>query len=242
MESTKNFLFSSVGDNTNFDELWINNSMNYDVYIIYYGNNAKTFKKYQSKVKFIESRKGSKFQNFKYFYDKYKDIINMYDHFFILDDDIIMNVNDINEMFSISKQYKLDICAPSFGQDSKISHEITIHRPKKLLTYTNFVEVNTQLFSKIALQKLMKKLDYSLIGWGIDFLSIYCNGIDKQKSYAIVHKIVCKNPKDNEKKNKRRELENIPECNNRRKLWEIFARKHKLKPFFMLKTYTSIYL
>ena len=33
--SHQNFLFSSVGDNTNFDELWIDDSMNYDIYIIF---------------------------------------------------------------------------------------------------------------------------------------------------------------------------------------------------------------
>ena len=82
--SHQNLLFSSVGDNSNFDELWIDDSMNYDIYIIYYGNNAETFKKYQSKVTFIESRKGSKFQNFKYFYDKYKDMIETYERFFII--------------------------------------------------------------------------------------------------------------------------------------------------------------
>ena len=30
----KNFLFSSVGNNTNFDSLWINEDMNYDIYIM----------------------------------------------------------------------------------------------------------------------------------------------------------------------------------------------------------------
>ena len=34
MNSTKNFVFSSVGDNTNFDSLWINENMNYDIYIL----------------------------------------------------------------------------------------------------------------------------------------------------------------------------------------------------------------
>ena len=62
-----NFLFSSVGDNTNFDELYTGNIINYDIYIIYYGNNETIFNKYKSKVKFIEKRKGSKFQIFKYF-------------------------------------------------------------------------------------------------------------------------------------------------------------------------------
>ena len=36
MTSKKNFLFTSAGDNTNFDSLWINDNMNYDIYVIYY--------------------------------------------------------------------------------------------------------------------------------------------------------------------------------------------------------------
>ena len=60
-------------------------------------------------VTYIEMRKGSKFQNFRYFYDRYKYIIDYYDYFFILDDDIIFKYNDINDMFSISKKYNLSI-------------------------------------------------------------------------------------------------------------------------------------
>ena len=227
MNTTKNFVFSSVGDNTNFDSLWINENMNYDIYIIYYGNNENIYNKYKSKVKFIEKRKGSKFQNFKYFYDNNINIINNYDRFFILDDDIIFNVNDINNMFNISREYNLDICGPSFSSKGKISHGITKHKPKTLLTYTNFVEVNTPLFNTTALYNLMEKLDYSLIGWGIDFLYIFCNGINKRNSYAIIHKIICENPKDNAKKGGR-ELIKIKDCNIRDKIWNQFAKKHNM--------------
>ena len=50
MSSHKNFVFSSVGDNTNFAELWITKEdskvvMNYDIYVIYYGNNDEIYNK-----------------------------------------------------------------------------------------------------------------------------------------------------------------------------------------------------
>ena len=61
-----NLVFTSVGDNSNFDNLWIGNNMNYHIYAIYYGNNEDIYNKYKSKIKFIRKRKGSKFQNFKY--------------------------------------------------------------------------------------------------------------------------------------------------------------------------------
>ena len=240
-EKTKNFLFSSVGDNTNFDSIWNGSNMNYDIYVIYYGDNETNYNRYKSKVKFIEKRQGSKFQNFKYFYEKYIDIINNYDRFFILDDDIIINVNDINSMFDISRKYNLDICGPSFSFDSKLTYTFTRHKRKVLLTYTNFVEVGVPLFNRIALDKLMEKLTYELIGWGIDFLYIYCNGLEKKTSYAIIHKIICKNPRDKEKKNPVRELNNIKNCDQRGKIWDTFAKKNGMKDFKRLE-YQNIYL
>lgn len=237
--SAKNFLFSSVGDNTNFDSLWISDYMDYDVYVIYYGNDDEIYKRYASKVTFIEKRKGGKFQNFKYFYDKYIHLINRYDRFFLLDDDIIFNVNDINEMFKISRQYNLDICGPSFSEQGKVSHDITLHKPNTLLSYTNFVENNTPLFNIGALHELMKTLDHSLIGWGIDFLYIICNGLEKKDSYAIVHKIVCENPKDS-KKGGVREFSKIPNCHTELQMWKQFADIHKLPYTFRMINYENI--
>ena len=220
----KNMVFISAGDNTNFDILYINDNMNYDIYVIYYGNNKTIYNKYKNKVKFIEMRKGSKFQNFKYFYDNYKYIINCYEYFFILDDDIIFNYDDINNMFSTAKQHNLSICGPSFKKGSKISHKITKQKDGILLTYTNFIEVNVPLFNKVALNKFMKYMDSNLIGWGIDFLYIWANGLENKKSYAIIHDIGCINPEDNCKNNKR-ELQLIKNCNNRQTIWENYADK-----------------
>jgi hypothetical protein len=238
----KNFVFSSVGDNTNFDSLWIDSNMNYDVYIIYYGDNNEIFNKYKEKVKYIYRRKGSKFQNFKYFYESHIDIINRYDRFFILDDDIIINVNDINNMFKISIEYNLDICQPSFSSNGKISWNITKHKEDTLLTYTNFIEVNTPLFNRNALDNLMKVLDYSLIGWGIDYLYIWANGINKEKSYANIHKITCINPNDENKKIKKYELQLIKNYETREDKWNDYANKIGCPISFDMIEYSDIKL
>ena len=67
----------------------------------------------------IWKRKGTKFQNFNYIYNNYKNDIMNYERFFIVDDDIIMSTNDINNLFDISKKYDLWICQPSFVPESK---------------------------------------------------------------------------------------------------------------------------
>ncbi len=235
----KNFVFTSAGDNTNFHTLWSGDNQTYDIYVIYYGNNDDNYNLYKSKVKYIEKRSGSKFQNFLYFYKKNPDIINQYKYFFILDDDIIFNVNCINKMFFIANKYKLSICGPSFDHKSKISHSITKHRSKRFLTYTNFVEVNVPLFNKPALDKLMKVLSPALIGWGIDFLYILVNGRHKSRAYAIIHDIKCINP--HPLKSKPRELTLIKNCNKRSQIWRNYAKRHKLPAAFIKKEYKTIY-
>ena len=241
-----NMLFSSVGDNSCLEKYWIDDkSMNYDIYLIYYGDDNNIYNMYKNnkKIKFISRRKGSKFQNFHYFYYKYSDIVNKYTHFFIIDDDIIIDVDGINQMFLYSNIYNLEICGPSFSNKGIISHELINLKKKNIkLSYTNFIEVNTPLFSKNAIEKLMIHLDNSLIGWGIDFLYIWCNGIDKQNSYAIIHDVMCVNPFpiNKKKKNIKRELTYITDWNIRSQLWNKYSKKIGCPYKFKIKNYNNI--
>jgi hypothetical protein len=234
---SKNMVFTSAGDNTEFIKWWCTDKekQQYDIYVFYYGKNEENFKLYESHVTYIESSEGSKFQNFYKFWTKYPEIINNYGRFFILDDDIEITCEDINEMFKLSKEYNLEICAPSFSKDSQINHILTRHKDNVILSYTNFVEVNTPLFSRSALDNLMKFYDPILIGWGIDILYIWANGLDKTKSYAIIHKIQCKNPYDNYKRVKTRELMLIKDAEIREIIWIDYAKKIGCPSIFILK-------
>lgn len=240
---TKNLVFTSCGDNTSFDLLWLHPiKMNFDIYIIYYGECPEIFKRYYENecINIITTRKGSKFQNFKFFYDTFNYIIKQYEYFFILDDDIIFNVDDINQMFIISKQYNLSICGPSFTAESKISHDITIQKPNVEISYTNFVEVNVPLFSFAALVTFMDVYDGSLIGWGIDYLYINACGLNNTDSYAIVHITSCINPHAKFKKHKRRELSLVDGFETRKREWFEYAKKRGYKHTFNIIEYKYI--
>lgn len=239
---SKNLLFSSSGDNTNFLNFWCSDGQNYDIFIIYYGDDINLFEKYSKSVKFIERRKGAKFQNFHYFYHKYPEIIAKYERFFILDDDIEITTKDINRMFEISEQFNLSICGPSFSGNSKIPpafKRLENQRPGVLLEYTNFIEVNSPLYSKVAIENTMKNFDPVLIGWGIDLLSIWSNDHTKQDAFAIIHEVSCTNPHNNNKKIKRHELMLIPKADERAKIWYHYAKKINC-PIFDISTYNII--
>ena len=234
-------IFTSAGDNSSFDELWLNKNQSYDVFVIYFGDNEHIFEKYKSKVYFCHKKRGSKFQNFYYFYKNYAHVIQLYDYIFILDDDICMSSQDIEQMFNIAAKYDLLICQPSFSEESQISHPITKHNPNVLLQYTNFVEVNTPLFKKEALIRLMDRYNNILIGWGIDYLSIYANGIELTNKYAIIHDVKCTNPTIDNKKYKRKELNNIVNCQWREAIWEQFAKDNNYLPKYELKVHSTIH-
>ena len=86
----------------------------------------------------------------------------------------------------------------------------------------------------------MNKLTHSLIGWGIDYLYILCNGIDKKKSYAIIHKIICENPKEENKKIQFRELSLINYYQNRKHIWNNFSKIYNIPNQFDIISYESI--
>ena len=241
-------LFTSAGDNTIFDSFWIDKHMNYDIFVFYYGVSKKNFEYYKSKVKFIERRKGSKFQNFLFFYKKYPEIIKNYEYFFILDDDIVLSVDDINFMFNTAKKYDLSICCPSHINNSKIYKSSNgpgkdIHKPGVLLTYTNFIEVCFPLLNKEALDKFIKYDGPKLVGFGIDYLYIWANGIDEKKKFAIIHAVQTINPgKCLKLLNRTREHKLIKGDNTERWMWKKHAQKIGCPIKFTIKEYESIML
>jgi len=237
----KNIIFTSAGDNTNFYNNWIGDNQNYDIWVIYYGGNDKKYNLYKNKVKFIDKRKGSKFQNFNYVWNKYYNELNNYNHFFILDDDIIFDsYNDINKMFNLATEYNSWVISPTFKIDgsSKISHKITKSQNNTLLRYVNFIEVNVPLFNNYAINKFMKYYDDILIGWGIDFFYIWALGKDIKDKYILVDDISIINPYDN-KKNNRRELNNLKGVNKRSIEWNNIKNKYNIHEW-KHKTWDSV--
>ena len=227
VKKSKNAIFTSCGDRSNCHELWFDSYRNFDSICVYYGNNEKIFENYQIKFDKALRKKGSKFQNFFYFY-RNSSLFNSYDRIFILDDDIIIDSKGINNMFVFSEKYNLDICQPSFDGSSVISHEVTKKQKSSIGRYTNFVEVNTPLMTHKALKNLDSVYSNLLIGWGIDFLFIWINNYKQIpkfpcRKFAINDEISCINPYSRSLQPEGRELLKIPRSDARQSDWENYA-------------------
>ena len=108
--------------------------------VVYYGNKQESYDKYSKKVDWILKRKGSKFQNFHHIYKNHKDIIDKYDRYFILDDDIILIIKK-HKMFYLSRKYDFS-CGPTYKKspECKISYKKTLSRANEnILTDTQIL-------------------------------------------------------------------------------------------------------
>lgn len=169
---------------------WLKGKTNFDLYLINYSNGDG---EYKNDTDYYLERKGSKFQNFYYLFKNQRDILDQYDQFLLLDDDIRISDANISKLFDINKKYDLCISQPAFDTKSRISHSITVVKPRYFLRYTNFVENGCVLFDKKSLFKFMKTYDPVVIDYGIDYWYINVIGINNT-NIAIIDEITCTNP------------------------------------------------
>jgi GR25 family glycosyltransferase involved in LPS biosynthesis len=236
----KLLVFTSAGDNSTFNIDWYDKNKKFDIITYYYMDNQEIFNKYKKISKFIIKRKGSKFQNLLHFFNNYKDLFDSYDYFFILDDDLVFEngYKDIERMFNLTIEYKLDLSSPCFYKDSIVSHEITRKEPNIFLDYTNFVEVTCPLVKKESLTKFLNVLDEKLIGWGIDFLlsQIICTN----NNTGIFHCINCLNPTLHSKNIKLRENTLVKNFSNEDKYWYNYCDERQFKKRINIHSYKKI--
>lgn len=91
-----------------------------------------------------------------------------YDHIFFPDDDLMMTWRDVNEMFAICRDYKLQLAQPALDQSGFITHPITGRQWPFILRFTSFVEVMAPIFSSDALRACVATFKDSAGDFGLD--------------------------------------------------------------------------
>jgi len=224
--SCKYLVFTSAGDNSNLD-CWLKGHKNFDLWISYFGDQDQ---RYIEQADYYIKRKGGKFPNLKFVYKNWKNILDAYDAIFVLDDDLIFSGTDISRLFDIMVKEDLLLLQPAFDKRGKISFKLNEVFPFSLLRHSNFVEVACPLFDKDKLFEFMNVYDPNLIGWGVDFW--FSELISKQDSsnnkIAIVDLISCINPRDEKKKDNKREIDLLQSRDDRIAVWEKIKQQNNL--------------
>ena len=143
------------------------NQRHWDIVVNYYGDQENLY--CESHVQRIDS-KGPKWPALHLLLQENPNFLNMYDYIWLPDDDLSTTMSEINNLFSVMYEYKLQIAQPSLEQSSYFSHLLTIHNDNFQLRFTNFVEIMAPCFATELLTKAMPFLNAGLSGWGLDFI------------------------------------------------------------------------
>jgi hypothetical protein len=181
-----NLIISPVGDNS-LHPNWADNHKNFDLVLIYYGDNETTAQSYTQYTPYVYTAKGEKYHLIKSFISTNLEFISTYDYIWLPDDDVDISTDNINRLFDTADEYKLSISQPSMG--GYVSHEITKPVLGSILRYTNFVEVLAPLFNKETLLKVYNTFDLNYSSWGYDYLWPHMLGYP-QDQVAIIDDIM----------------------------------------------------
>jgi len=180
-----NLVIATVGD-ASYHKEWIKNNPNFDLVLLYYGDNPDTAIEYTKDTPQVYSAKGFKWWLIKSFVTSESEWLSKYEYIWFPDDDISISTEEINEVFSIAKEYDLWLCQPSLK--GYVSHRITCPQSDLLLRYTNFVEVMSPLMSLDTVKKLQDTFDVNYSSWGLDGIWHHLLGSPQDK-VAIIDKI-----------------------------------------------------
>ena len=179
-------IISPIGNESLHPE-WVKGQANFDLVLIYYGDDDNVAESNLQYTPYVYSAKGEKYHLIKSFIQSNIEFISNYTHIWIPDNDVSISTENINKLFRTANQYQLSICQPSM--DGYVSHEITKPISNSILRYTNFVEVLAPLFNLESLLKTYETFDLNYSSWGYDYLWAHLLDYPKNK-IAIIDDII----------------------------------------------------
>jgi hypothetical protein len=171
---------------------WYSDKKNYDLCVVYYGNNRDISNKFKKSSDFFIEKKGEKLNMVFDIVSDNKTIFDNYEYIWVPDCDISIGVNDLNEFFEISKNFELYLSQPA--QTGHISHLITTQHRGNLLRFTSFVEIVAPLFKTEIFYNLMFTFKLTYSAAGLDFIWPKILNYPEDK-IAIIDKVVMNHTK-----------------------------------------------
>lgn len=180
----KNAVFVAAGEGSLHRQLLKGNA-NFDLHLLIYDG---SYSKFCNDTDFIACDAGYKMDMTYRYLHRHPDLLNKYEYFFLMDDDIEMSTEEVNKLFGIMKQYHLRIAQPALVM-SYYTYEHTLHNPFCILRYTNFVEMMIPCFSKEALIKVLPTFEEKICFKGIEYhwAKMVGNGIAIIDIVKVVH-------------------------------------------------------
>ncbi|MCA6438296.1 MAG: hypothetical protein IM598_06745 [Chitinophagaceae bacterium] len=184
----KYLIISAVGDDSLHSE-WIAGNPEFDLCLIYYGNNETIATSYSKQSTFFHHAQGMKYRLIHEWVKNNFDLVQTYTYIWLPDNDVSIATDHINKLFKTAEEYNLMLSQPAMT--GYISHRVTQPQPGSFLRYTNFVEVLAPLMHINTLLKLTDTFLINYSGWGYDYLWPLILGYPENKIAIIDAIIMC---------------------------------------------------
>lgn len=180
----KNAVFVAAGEGSLHRQL-LKGDADFDLHLLIYDG---SYNRFCNDTDFIACDAGYKMDMTYRYLHRHPDLLDKYEYFFLMDDDIEISTEEVNKLFGIMKQYHLRIAQPSLVM-SYYTYEHTLHNPFCILRYTNFVEMMIPCFSKEALIKVLPTFEEKICFKGIEYhwAKMVGNGIAIIDIVKVVH-------------------------------------------------------
>ena len=179
-----NLIICCAGDDS-LHLQWYKDFRNYDLAVIYYGENDEKKNLYSNSCDIFKIDKGEKYHLIKRFINDNTSLVEKYDYIWLPDTDIVIDCQAVNLMFLIAKKYNLFICQPAMN--GFVSHLITLPQNQNEIRFTSFVEILAPLFNKKTLWFLLDTFDENFTAHGLDFVWPKLLGYPENKIAIIDH-------------------------------------------------------
>lgn len=177
----KNAVFVRAGGKSSHRSWLENSDPKFDLIVIGYEGLDKELSEAADLFELIP---GTKVRGWFEFFSRHPEMLERYERFAFMDDDLICSASDINRSFELGENFNLSMWQPSLTEDSYFTYSIFQKNPLFLLRYVNYIEMMCPFMTADTLKSCMPLFD---LGYetGIDRLWC-CLSPSPDKAYAVL--------------------------------------------------------
>lgn len=163
----RNLVISPIGDQSMHGS-WLADrpARTFDVLLVHYGKQQNYGR---SDADYYLSRRGFKWELIDFAARELREVFDEYDFVWCPDCDIRATTDDVNRLFAVCADYRLQLAQPAIAQ-GEVTYQFLRPRPGVVLRYTPFVEVMCPVFSRDAFFRAKSTFLETRSGWGLDLL------------------------------------------------------------------------
>jgi hypothetical protein len=113
---------------------------------------------------------GGKFEGFKALFDSCPQLVEAYDYFWLIDDDLYLPYETILMVRKLLSMFRFALAAPTLSYTSFFSWPINILNDRLLFRGTDFVEIMAPIMSRAFLTTCLPHFGENRSGWGLEWL------------------------------------------------------------------------